>query len=434
MRDMLLLAALVLTCIWTLRQAWVGVIAWTVVSLGSPHVLLGYASGAWPVASAVAVCTLISFIYARERQNPFMAAPVWFTLALALWMCVVLPFSLAYEESVPIWDRSMKIFFMLFVSLALLATRRKLQVFIWANVVAVGFYGLKGGVFALLSGGSYRIWGPGGFIGENNALALALIMTMPLMRYLQMQADKRWLRWGLGGALGLTALAVLASQSRGAFVGIGAMGLFFWFKSGSKLRWSLVLMLAVVVAAAFMPEAWWERMNSIGSYQADESAQGRINAWYTAWNIAVHRIVGAGFVVAKPWISQIYSPDPNVVFVAHSIYFQMMGELGFIGLFLFLGVFIGTWLTAGGMVRAARRAVDPGPKWAADLGAMVQVSLIGYAVTGAFLNLAYFDLPYNLMAITVLAARFAAAERQPARQRHAAEPAGDLVAGQAGRA
>jgi hypothetical protein len=43
-------------------------------------------------------------------------------------------------------------------------------------------------------------------------------------------------------------------------------------------------------------------------------------------------------------------------------------------------------------------------KWASDLAAMIQVSLIGYAVGGAFLGLAYFDLPYHLMIIVLLAA------------------------------
>jgi len=37
---------------------------------------------------------------------------------------------------------------------------------------------------------------------------------------------------------------------------------------------------------------------------------------------------------------------------------------------------------------------------------MIQVSLIGYAAGGAFLGMAYFDLPYHLVIILVLAAKF----------------------------
>jgi O-antigen ligase len=89
------------------------------------------------------------------------------------------------------------------------------------------------------------------------------------------------------------------------------------------------------------------------------------------------------------------------VFYAHSIYFQVLGEHGFVGLFLFvlLGVF--AWRTGAKVIRATKH--DPKTKWAADLIAMTQVSLIGYATAGAFLGLAYFDLPYHLIVIIVLA-------------------------------
>ena len=49
---------------------------------------------------------------------------------------------------------------------------------------------------------------------------------------------------------------------------------------------------------------------------------------------------------------------------------------------------------------------DPDKKWAADLAAMIQVSLIGYAAGGTFLGMSYFDLPYHLMIILLLAAKF----------------------------
>ena len=45
---------------------------------------------------------------------------------------------------------------------------------------------------------------------------------------------------------------------------------------------------------------------------------------------------------------------------------------------------------------------DPETKWCKDLGTMCQVALAGYAVGGAFLTLAYFDLPYNIMLVVVL--------------------------------
>jgi hypothetical protein len=84
----------------------------------------------------------------------------------------------------------------------------------------------------------------------------------------------------------------------------------------------------------------------------------------------------------------------------------VLGEHGFVGLSLFLGLMLMTWRTAARVRRAA--AADPAQKWLADLVAMIQVSLIGYAVGGAFLGLAYFDLFYHLIALVIIASRLQA--------------------------
>src|SRR5690606_11113569 len=81
-------------------------------------------------------------------------------------------------------------------------------------------------------------------------------------------------------------------------------------------------------------------------------------------------------------------------------YFQILGNHGFIGLFLFILLWITTYREAGWLRKNANS--DPATLWAAQLGTMAQVSLIGYIVGGTFLSLAYFDLPYNTMALVVM--------------------------------
>jgi hypothetical protein len=85
---------------------------------------------------------------------------------------------------------------------------------------------------------------------------------------------------------------------------------------------------------------------------------------------------------------------------AHSIYFQMLGEHGFVGLALFLLLWLLVWRDASWIDRPARRR--EGMQWASDLARMMQVSLVGYAAGGAFLNLAYYDVPYNMLVAILL--------------------------------
>lgn len=401
MRDAVFLLLVLGGSLAALRRPWIGVMMWTVVSLMNPHAQYGYAAAYWPIASVVALSTMLGLLLTRERQNPFVGFPVWALLLLCLWVTITLPFSLYFDESLPLWERSMKIWLMVFVTLALIDDRRKLHLLIGTMVFSLAFYGVKGGLFTLATGGNYLVWGPGGFIGGNNELALALIMTVPLMRYLQTQTASRARRWLWTAAMLLCAVTALGTHSRGALLGLAAMGFYFWVKGPQKLLSGAAILLVALLVLPFMPEHWWMRMDTIAHYQQDDSALGRINAWWNAWNIAKDRLFGGGFMIYFPEVFARYSPEPLRVHAAHSIYFQMMGEHGFIGLLLFLLVGASTWWSASQLIRAGRAREED--RWCAHLGAMVQVSMVGYAVTGAFLSLAYYDLPYNLMTVTVLA-------------------------------
>ena len=140
-------------------------------------------------------------------------------------------------------------------------------------------------------------------------------------------------------------------------------------------------------------------MGTIKTYDQDESALGRINAWIMAINIANNRILGAGFLTNSPLVYQMYAPNSNFILVAHSIYFQVLGQHGYIGLFLYLLFWGLTYRTAGRLEKAGKLAPDF--EWVGQLGSMIKVSLIGFAVGGAFLSLAYWDMPYYFMALVV---------------------------------
>jgi probable O-glycosylation ligase (exosortase A-associated) len=176
---------------------------------------------------------------------------------------------------------------------------------------------------------------------------------------------------------------------------------FLWWKSRSKLATCFVLVLLVPVAVGFMPDRWWDRMGSIQKYDQDASSLGRINAWMMAVNLANDRpLTGGGFEMYNERVFARYAPDPTDIHSAHSIYFQMLGEHGYVGLMLFLLLWILVWRDASWIIRQARNRSEL--RWASDLAGMIQVSLVGYAVGGMFLNLAYYDVPYNLLVALTL--------------------------------
>lgn len=404
MRDILVVGIVLIGSLYALRQPWIGVMLWTWVSLMNPHSLTYGFAQSFPVAAIAALATLIGLLMTKERQNPFSESPAIWLVLFVVWMCICYPFSYNVDGSTEMLTKVLKIDIMVLVTLMILKSNRHIDSFIWVVVGSLGFFGIKGGIFTIIHGGNYRVWGPGGFIGGNNELALALITVIPLMRYLQLQAKNKWVRHGLSCAMLLTAAASLGSHSRGALLAIAAMAIYLWLKSPKKILFGIVMVCIGVGLVLFMPDEWGARMNTIQTYEQDSSAMGRINAWWAAFNVAKANLTGAGFDMYNYGIFAQFAPDPLDVHAAHSIYFQVLGEHGFIGLFLFLSMWFSTWRMANWLIKNG--PLMPDSIWCRDLGAMCQVALVGYLVGGGFLSLAYFDLPYDILIIVVLAKRW----------------------------
>ncbi len=406
MRDLILTALVFGSIPFILRNPFIGLLMWVWLGIMNPHRFAWGFAYSMPFAMIVALCTFTAMLIHVKKLNSFPVDRVAIMLVLfVLWLGVSPLFSFHPDKEWFYWERAFKIQLMVLVSLLLVSDRRQLHWLTWVLALSVGFFGIKGGLFTILTAGTHRVWGPAqSFIADNNTLALALIMSVPLFRYLQLHSDNRWVSRGCVAALVLCVIAAIGSQSRGAFLALAAMSLFLFVKSRKKGLIGVLVLLALPLAWFLMPESWTERMASIRNYDEDASAMGRINAWWVAWNVAVDRFpIGGGFVLDSADVFLRYAPDPSNIKVAHSIYFQMLGEHGFMGLALFLLVFWFAWLN-GGWVMSATKG-KPGLLWAHDLAAMCQVSLIGYAVGGAFLSLTYFDLPYYIVVILIVLRR-----------------------------
>lgn len=402
MRDLLVVAIVVIGAVIALRRPWIGVMLWTWISLMNPHrYTWGFAYDA-PLAALAAASTLVGLLLTRERENPFKGPAPVILLLFMVWMTLSWLMGLDPAGDHWAWDRAMKIDLMILVALALLKTKAHIFALAWVCMLSLGILSAKGGLFTVLTAGNYRVWGPAfSFIADNNHFALATIMTIPLVRFLQLQLSNRWARASMTIVMILLAASALGSHSRGALLAIFAMALLLWWRSPNKLPGGIMIVLVGVVLVAFMPEHWTARMATIETFQEDRSAMQRISAWWVSWRIALDYPFGVGFTLARPDLFNLYSPYPDLgVVVAHSNYFQVMGHHGFVGLFLFLLLWVVTWFQAGRIRKVA--ANTPQARWCYDLAGMCQVSLAGYLVGGTFLDLAYFDLPYNLMVLVVL--------------------------------
>jgi probable O-glycosylation ligase (exosortase A-associated) len=376
-----------------------GVLTYIWVGLMNPHRFV-YRLSTFPVALTFGLATLAAMVL-RKRFGRFPVRTE--TVLILVWSCyttLTTMVALNHEAWVG-WDRLSKILFMAIIASMLLQSRKDLNRLILVITGSIAFFAVKGGIFSILTKGNYLVWGPpDSFIADNNDLALAELMVLPLLLYFIRQETKGWRRLALRIAFVLSMVGIAFSYSRGALVAGAGLALVIAWRSRYRFRAITLGLIAMSLLVAFAPPAWMERMHTIKSYQEDQSALGRFNAWGFAWNLANARPIGGGFRAFTADNFTRYAPDPDNYHEAHSIYFQVLGEQGFPGLAIFLGI-LGASLLRLQKIRKQTRG-HPEWKWAFDLSEMLQCSLIAYALAGTFLGLAYFDLYYYIIIAGVL--------------------------------
>jgi putative inorganic carbon (hco3(-)) transporter len=401
MRDLFVASVVFGLLPFVLKRPFWGILLAAWLGYMNPHLLCYGFAKTMPFVMLTVLATLVGMLLSKEVKRMVWSREVVVLLIFIAWMGVTTTQALYPDLAQPQFIKVIKIQVIVFMTLLLLTSRERVHLFIWVIVLSLGFYGVKGGIFTLMTGGAHRVQGPyGSFLGGNNEMALALVMTVPLMRYLQLQAQRRLVRHGLAISMVLTVVAIVGTQSRGALVALALTGAIFWVKSRHKMVTAIVMAVALAGTISFMPQEWADRMGTIQTYEQDRSAQGRITAWWTAYNLAKNRFTGGGFETFQARVFVLYSPEhtPDSRDV-HSIYFEVLGEHGFVGLSLFLLLLGMAWAKCGSIIRFAKK--KPDLIWARDLAAMIQVSFVGYMSAGAFLGLAYFDYIYHLVIVVV---------------------------------
>ena len=404
MRDLLLTLIVVGLLPAVLRRPHIGALLWAWLSFMNPHRLTYGFAFDFPFAAVVAGTTLLSLPFRKDR-TPFPWGPIpAVLLVFVAWMSITSLFAMGSPSEVySEWIRMIKIHLMLLVTVWVIRGREHIEMLVWVTVVSIGFYGVKGGVWTVVTGGGEKVWGPpGGVIEGNNELALALVLILPLMYYLVVVSKRKLVKYGLVFAMVACGFSILGSHSRGAFLAVLAVAGVLALKSNKKFLLGVLGVIGLVTMVTFMPEKWKTRMHTIETYEEDGSAQSRLVTWQTIWRMALDRpIVGAGFETELPEIYNRYAPVAIVQTPSpHSIYFQALGEHGFVGLAIFLLLLLVTWRSASRIIRRCRG--DPELQWAGLLVRMAQVSLLGFMVGGAFLGLLHFDVPYYLMGLVVM--------------------------------
>jgi probable O-glycosylation ligase (exosortase A-associated) len=419
MRGLVLLAVFFALLPLVFKRPYIGILMWFWISLMNPHRLVYGFAADLSYAMIVAIVTLASWLlfHPEERKAPPADRMTFLIVAMMIWISITSLSAGGFPSDVlRIWSDAEKMLLMTLVAYIMTNTRERFDQLVLVCVLSLAFYGFRGGVFTVLTGGGSRVLGPTGtMIADNNDLGVSLTMILPLLFYLQYRYAQPYLKWPMRILIGFTAIGCLFTYSRGALLAMLAMASTLWLRARHKIAVGAMIVVAVAGVLYSAPEEWFDRMHTIRTYHEDGSAQGRLYYWQLSWNIALkYPVTGAGFrwMFNPAWVNRELAgsglPPLNRPRAPHSIWFETLGNHGFVGLSLFVLFFVVAVMDARWLIRQTRDRPDLA--WANHFGRMLQVSIVGFAVGGSFVTLGMYDGFYALVIMGAAARRIVAAE------------------------
>jgi probable O-glycosylation ligase (exosortase A-associated) len=395
--------------------AQLGVVLWTWTSLLAPNEVLYGIGSELPYAKIAAVLTLGLMLAGRGGGMKLRwDASVLLMIALAVWGLAAQSMGIAADPAAgwDLYEKYLKILLLGVVVTVVMRDRLRLHALLLAICLGIGFSSLGEGAKFLLSGGAHKVQGTLS-TGDNNQIGLDVLLIMPILYYLHATARRRPARIIWLSALGMCPVCVIATASRAAFVGLALLGVVYVLRTRRKVVGLLTVALVAFAGSQLVSDAWVNRMNTIQSAEDDDSFLGRVGAWKISTVVALHHpLTGGGFHAIQngdvwtPTLGEASQmdwfgtpPPPLAVHAAHSIYFEVLGDLGFVGLALFLALFRVAWRNAVKVRAMVRRSQRPDLVWAGQLAGALQVSVLVFLVVGASLSAAYYDLDYLLVAM-----------------------------------
>lgn len=396
MRDISVLIFLIICISATFWRPWLGVICLAVFSYLNPHAYAWGFMSTFPVYLVMFIVAFIAMLTSKDRQALPKDWRIYVFYMLWLYFFLTTLNAIVPDAAWPKLIEVSKIYLPFILTLVLINNRDKLHYLIITIAASIGLVGVKGGIWAIGTGFSNRVYGPPGTqFYENNAFAVAVLMIIPLLILWRRETTIRYVKYALSVAIPLCFAAAVSSWSRGALVTMAVLLAVLIWNSQRKYFAIPLVVIGTFLAVGQLPEEWFGRMHTIQTYEEDKSAMGRIDTWKAGYNYAIeHPLLGAGFdgwryVATKDW---------------HSSYIEILAEHGFVALTMWLSLLFGSIISLTRLNIKAKKFQSL--NWVSNYAVMLRASLIAYATGTAFLGLSYWDIFYHIVFISVLLKQF----------------------------
>jgi O-antigen ligase len=259
--------------------------------------------------------------------------------------------------------------------------------------------------------------GPG-LLDDENDVGLVLVTLLPFsFLRIQDEPDKKKAAFYLGAFL-ITLLGITATLSRGAMVGTLPTLFFIWLRSKRKVVSLALVFLLLGVAVVSAPDKLVSEFKTISDTK-EATAASRTLFWGLSIDLFLARPfagVGANSWGLAMWSGIIPIPGSLSNMTPHSVYFQVLSELGAVGVVAWVGFILAIWTTLRSLTpkRTKKdlaplldsRVVNPvflkrfesGRAFLGSFATAQMIAVIGYLCSGAFLSVLFYAELFALSA------------------------------------
>lgn len=365
-----------------------------------------------PVAMIMGSLAVALYFLFDRRSPPQLRLITVLQLALAAWVTLTSMWAQLPDVAWEKWDWAFKtLVFSAFIPFTI-RSRVQIEAFLQVYMFSLAANLVPFGLKMAISGGGYgqdlSLGGGNTGLSEGSTLAAVSVMTIPLYLYLRQHAiliPKSFLFRSIYLLLsGLSVLTTVGTFERTGLIGLLTLGIAAMIKSRRKVLTIFVGLIVAALVAYAMTDSWSARISTIGDYSKESSALARILVWRWTTDFAMSHPFGGGFGAYR--LDHIELPDGTIKFgvAFHSIYFEVLGEQGWVGLVLFLGLAVASLVALQNASRLARP--HPELSWCRDLVSTIQVSLIVLMVCGSFIGIAFQPMLPYLFAMSVSASEY----------------------------
>ena len=427
MRDLIFVGYLAAIMLLAFKRPFLFTLIYAYIDIVSPQRLSYFMLNSVPVSLIMFVLAFLGFMISDDKRD-VRISPRWVLLLVLLaysgyTTTVAVEPVAAFDKWSWVWKA---LVFAAFLPLTL-RTKLRIEALVLTMVLCASALIVTGGIKTVAGGGGYGaliiLVDDNSGLFEGSIISCVAITIIPLILWLAKHGTIFKPHWRVSiyaAALIFACLLIpVGTQARTGIVCIAVLGILLLRYARYRMLYLGAVALIGLVAIPFLPSSFTERADTIKNYKADESASTRIAVWAWTWEYVKEHPMGGGFDVyrqnrirydiAPPKDSepQIYPDAPAVTEIVdqgrafHSSYFEMLGEQGFPGLFIWLIIqFGGVWRMEV-IQRLYRKRNREDEQWVAPLATALQNAQIIYLVGCLFVGIAFQAFFFMLIALQI---------------------------------